>query len=443
MAVAQAGSGWVAPKSVVCLFRMPLPVNTHRPAWNIRLVIVCMTALSVALPIAWISLSKVLLVLAALGSVALGLRHPHSGTALSRLQTPKVVLAVLLLFSLSLIWTDANLNVALAALVKHGKLLTIVLLVFLIRSRQEARLALMVFAFGQALLLCMSWLLALGVPNPWIPTSAAKYVVFSSYLDQSIIFASAAAVWWHLRHDLMWPRWVGSFFAAAALINTLLLLPGRTGYAVAAALVSLAVMWAVPKRLRLVALALTPAILLLGLYIGSATVQERLARVVDEGQHYGSQALTESSSGWRLNAWKRSLQAIQENPLAGHGIGSWTQTIKRLEGPAAESVFGKGNASNPHQEYLLWGVELGVGGIIALLLLMGSIGRDAMNFNTSICRATLSVLVAMAVACLFNSTLYDGLIGDFFCTSLGLLLALGARQAALDLRPDGTTRIAS
>lgn len=406
---------------------MPLSEATSRSIWSLRLVIVCLTALSVALPIAWISLAKVLLVLAGLVCLVSNHLHQRSDHGLNQLRTPWAVLGILLLFSLSLLWTEADLGLGLLALVKHGKLLTVLLLVFLIRTQQEARMAIMTFAAGQTLLLLASWLLAAGASNPWAVTSAGKYVVFSSYLDQSIIFATAAAVFWHLRTERLWPQWLGSFLAAAALINTLLLLAGRTGYAVAVALISLGTMWATPKRLRLVVLAFTPAIVVLGLYVGSATVQDRLTKVVDEGQSYGTQTLTESSSGWRLNAWKRSLQAIQESPYIGHGIGSWTQTVKRLEGPTADAVFGKGEASNPHEEYLLWGVELGVGGILALLFFMGAVVRDAMKFSDAVSRATLSALAALAVACLFNSTLYDGLIGDFFCTVLGLLLALGIR----------------
>jgi hypothetical protein len=34
------------------------------------------------------------------------------------------------------------------------------------------------------------------------------------------------------------------------------------------------------------------------------------------------------------------------------------------------------------------------------------------------------------VACLFNASIYDALIGDFFCVSIGLLLALGLSKPA-------------
>ena len=77
---------------------------------------------------------------------------------------------------------------------------------------------------------------------------ATKYVVFSTYLDQSIMFAAAAAVFWHLRHEGLWPRWAGICAMLLALTNVLLLLEGRTGYLVALTTLSLGLMWAVRFR---------------------------------------------------------------------------------------------------------------------------------------------------------------------------------------------------
>jgi len=54
-------------------------------------------------------------------------------------------------------------------------------------------------------------------------------------------------------------------------------------------------------------------------------------------------------------------------------------------------------------------------------------------------RALQSTLVALAVACLFNSTLYDGLIGDFFCVLIGLLLALGLSKPATQTPSEAAT----
>ncbi len=408
------------------------------PLWNVRLVVVCLAALSVSLPIAWISLAKVLLFV--LGLVYLVASHwtRHRDTALQRLWTTYAVLGSLVVFAFSLLWTDADMESALYSLVKHAKLMGILLVVYFVRTVHEARMGLLFYAGGQGFLLLSSWLMFLGVPIPWVGDVYTKYVVFSTYLDQSIMFAAAAAVFWHMRHEGLWPRGLGIGAALLALANALLLLEGRTGYLVASTTLTLGLVWAMPRRFRLAALVVTPLFVLLGLFMVSAQVQERVSKLVSESVNYSKsqQVASQDSSGWRLNAWRRSLQAIDAKPLTGHGVGAWTPAVKQFEdSTTATRLFGEGNHSNPHQEYLLWGVELGVGGLILLVALMACMARDALRFQDSIQRATLSVLAAMAVACMFNSTLYDDWIGDFFCITLGLLLAAGARSTPHTQRP--------
>jgi O-antigen ligase len=398
---------------------------------NIRLFVVCLAALSISLPIAWISLAKVLLFAVGLVYLIASLWTRSSDPALRQLWTTRVVLGILIVFALSLLWTEANTESALYSYVKHAKLLAILLVVSFIRTQREARLCLLFYAGGQGFLLLSSWLIFTGIPVPWAADTATKYVVFSTYLDQSIMFATMAAVFWHLRCEGMWPKWIGIAAAILALSNALLLLEGRTGYLVALTSMSLAVMWAMPKRFRLTALAVTPLAVLLSLTFMSAQVHERVTKIYNESVNYSKsqQVAAADSSGWRLNAWRRSVQAIATNPMKGHGVGAWTPAIKEFEdGNTATLLYGEGNHSNPHQEYLLWGVELGVVGLLLLIALMLCIMRDALRFPIAIQRATLSVLAALAIACLFNSTLYDDWIGDFFCISLGLLLAAGARN---------------
>lgn len=52
---------------------------------------------------------------------------------------------------------------------------------------------------------------------------------------------------------------------------------------------------------------------------------------------------------------------------------------------------------------------------------LGSVAK----YGKPYARATQSALLALAVACLFNSSIDDALIGNFFCVLMGLLLALG------------------
>jgi O-antigen ligase len=411
-------------------------MTSPRSVVNFRLLLICFVAASISLPMAWVSTSKVLLFFSGLAYLVHSYVTKRDDTNVHSLWMPKLVLAILLVFSASLMWTEADMGIGVMALLKHSKLISLVFLVLIIRTAREARIGLLAFACGQIFLLLSSWLLAVGVPIGWTTNPTGKYVVFSTYLDQSIIFATMAGVFWHLRADTLWPRWLAVLVALAALVNVFLLLEGRTGYAVALTVLTLATMWMMPQRLRLATLIATPIIVLLALFMASAQVKERVSKIVEESQNYASQVDSASSSGWRLNAWHRSLQALQTSPILGHGVGSWAVTVKQLQGSNAEQVFGPGQASNPHQEYLLWGVELGVGGIVLLLALFLGVIRDTRNFSPSVQRAILSTLAAMAVACLFNSTLYDDLMGDYFCVVLGLLLALG-----LQTRPDSPSAI--
>lgn len=395
-----------------------------------RLALVCLAAVSVSLPMAWISLAKVLVVVAA-GAwwCAAALRRQSAFG--SRWWTPRAVLLAVGALALSSLWTNASNADTITILSRHAKLLEVILLAVLIRNAREARIAVVALVFGQAFLLLSSWALRLGIHVPWQADSATANVVFSTYLDQSIMFATTASVLWHLRKEGLWPAWLGTLLAVLALANSLLVLEGRSGYLVALSAIALAAMWAMPQRWRFATLIATPVLALAALALGSTQVQERVSKIFAESQHFAqTQQVGESdSSGWRLNAWKRSAQAFAQKPLLGHGIGGWAPAVKELEGARADAIFGAGNASNPHQEYLLWSVELGLIGLALLLGVLASLCRDALQFPVPSARALLSVVAAVSVACLFNSSLYDDLMGDYLVVTMGLLWALGVRQS--------------
>lgn len=392
-----------------------------------------MAAASVGLSMAIISLSKLLLFLCGLAILMFAQREPKTGKRLNQAYTPVAVLLTLLAFSASLFWTVAPLADALGSLAKYGKLLAIVLMMVLIRDRREAMYALGAFVVAQLLLVASSWMLFVHLPVPWATSNMAltEYAVFSSYLDQGIISSVFAAICWHFRSLApgRFGRHLAIFLALTSFGNVFFVLSGRSGHIVAIALLSVAIMWELPKRYRS-AVILLPFLLVLVLSISSTKVRERLTQVSTEVQSYSNEVQPTTSSGVRLGLWRRSIQSIVQHPFAGSGVGSWSSEYNRLErknNPAHKDIDGNWN---PHQEYLLWGVQLGVPGIIILCGLMLAVLRDTMGMEKSYARATQSALLALAIACLFNSSIYDALIGDFFCVLLGLLLALGSTRFA-------------
>lgn len=395
---------------------------------NFRLVVVCTMAASVGLSMAIISLSKLVLFLFALVFSIVALATSGKTAGFKNSYTTIAVLGALAAFTLSLTWTVAPPADAVGSLAKYGKLLLPLLIMILIHDRREALYALGAFGAAQLLLLFSSWALFLGVPIPWASSNMAltQYAVFSSYLDQGIMSAVFAALCWHLREAVpgRFGRQTAVVIALVALANVFFVLNGRSGHAVAIALLSLAIMWELPKKYR-AAVVVLPFLIALGLFVSSTKVRDRLTQVAHEVQSYSAKGESTTSSGIRLAFWRRALEVVKDKPLLGAGIGSWSTEYNRLEklqNPAHINIEGNGN---PHQEYLLWGVQLGIPGIVLLLALMGTVLRDAWRMEKNHARATLSVLAGLAVACLFNSSLYDALIGDFFCVCLGLLLSAG------------------
>lgn len=393
-------------------------------------------AASVPISVAATSLSKLLVLLTGAAAVAVA---ALSGARLSELKsmwTPRVVLLMLAALTLSLTYTSAPWDAAITDIGKYAKLLVIVLIPVLIRSAREARIAVSVCVASMVFVMLSSWLLAMGITPPWVIKAwrSSQATVFSSYLDQSLMTVGLAAMCWHLR--LRFPGrkgpWLAIALAMLATVNVLFLLPGRTGHLAMIAVISLGLFWALPRAMRLWAV-LAPVVLLALAMLASPQLGERFALIITETRAYQASDDRASSSAERLNFWQRSVQAIAERPLTGFGVGSWNREFQRLEGGSPPERVA--HVRNPHQEFLLWGVQLGLGGIALLVALLGTLVKDAAHFAPPARHAAKSLVAVTAVACLFNSALFDAFIGDYFCLALGLLLAYGLQTSNPPAQP--------
>ena len=396
-----------------------------------RAGVACLAALSAGLSIAIISLSKVLMVVSALVVLLRGEQKLTEKAALHGLWTYRLVLLVLFAFAFSLLWTSAPMSDALGAMGKYGKFLVIPALLILIRTQREAAWVLSAFLGGQIFLLASSWLLYFQVPLIWATSNMAtsRYAVFSSYLDQGIMSGTVAAIFWHLRTLALSRllRFVAIGLSLLALGNTLIIFVGRTGYLVAAAMVSLAFLWALPRRYRFAAILMPPLVILLSV-LSFEKVAQRFAFTKAEISAYSAGSGSATSTDNRLDFWRGSVEAIVQKPFTGAGVGSWTTEYNRIEALKHPGHKDLNPGGNPHQEFLLWGVQLGVGGIVLLLAFLSAVVLDFLKMDTPVARAGQSVVLALAVSCLFNSSIFDAYIGDFFCLSIGVLLAYGVRS---------------
>lgn len=403
---------------------------------NARVAVVSLAAASAGLPLAAMSLGKLFLFLAVLFVLLRNKHKPVGPVSWQALWTPKLIVLILAAFACSLWWTTGPFDQAMEALGKYGKFLMIPALLILIRSRQEATLVLMIFLGFQVFLLLSTWLLYFQVPVAWASGKQAKdyFAVFSSYLDQSIMSAVVAAIFWHLKS--LAPNRALFYGAIAvsllALGSVFFVFVGRTGQLVGLTMIALAVFWALPRRYRLASIAIPPLIAMLAFSLGA--IPERFLTARSEVSSYVDKPAAITSTGVRLYFWKTSLEAMAQKPLAGSGVGSWTTEYNRIESLKNADFEAFKAASNPHQEFLLWGVQLGVGGVVLLLAFLGAVMKDLLKMDAFIARSGQSALAALVVSCLFNSSLYDANIGSFFCLTLGVLLACGVHGVTLSKR---------
>jgi O-antigen ligase len=390
---------------------------------------VYLTAAMIPFSLAATNLFKLLMVLFTLIALGVDLARHERLPVLRQLRTPAVAVLMLAALAVSLAYTTAPLHDALHELNKYSKLLLIPLALVLLRQRREAVLALGCYVVAESFVVLTSYLLTMGLDLPWVIKPLAVRIVvgtaYSSYLDQSIMTAGLAALAWHLRHEFpgrFGPR-IAIGLVLLCAVNVLLLLPGRSAQVALLVAMAMALFWAVPRRARPAAV-LLPLLVALSVTALSTHFKDRVAAVLTESVAYSHGDRTPTSSGIRLGFWYRSLQAIAEQPLTGFGVGSWNGVYKRLEAGGVSPEFAE--VRNPHQEYLLWGVQLGVGGIALFLAYLLALLRDAVRFPRDIRHATRTFVTMFAVVCLFNSALFDALIGDYFCLIPGLLLALGS-----------------
>lgn len=375
------------------------------------------------------NLFKLLMVLFALVTLGIAVSSRTPLPQFSRLRTPVMVAVMLAAMTLSLLYTSAPMDEALHDLNKYSKLLLIPLVLVLVRSRPEALFALGLYVCAETFVLLTSYLLSMGWEVPWVlkPLGVRQSVgtVYSSYLDQSMMTAGLAALAWHLRRDFPgrfgMPIAIGVVVLAA--VNVLLLLPGRSAQVALLVAMALALFWETPPRGRPVAV-LMPLLLVAAVMSLSPHFRGRVTMVATESVAYMHGNREPTSSGTRLNLWQRSIEGLEERPWWGHGVGSWPQVYGRLERSESNPMFAK-NVRNPHEEYLLWGVQWGLGGIAMLLAFEVLLLRDISRFRADVRHASYSMVAIFAVVCLFNSALFDALIGDYFCLLFGVLLALG------------------
>jgi len=321
---------------------------------------------------------------------------------------------------LGMLWAEAPLSERLSGLESFVKLLVIPLLLVQFQRSDLGLRVVAGFLASCTLLLAVSWMLWLFPSLPRGSRHGLPGVPVKDYIVQSGEFLLCAFAVTHLAVSA-WSqqrRLLAAALAGLALLflaNPVFVISSRTS------LVVLPVMLGVLAVQRLswkgsLTLLFAGAVLATAAWASSPFLRYRTLSAIEEVTRYHSEE-AETSAGYRLEFWKKSIEFVAQAPVIGHGTGS-TESLFR--GAATGTGISAAFTDNPHNQTLIIAVQLGLIGV-ALLYAMWLAHALLFRCGDWPCWIGLGIVAQTVVSALFNSQLFYFTPGWIYVFGVGVL----------------------
>lgn len=328
--------------------------------------------------------------------------------------------ALLLLAAAGMAWSLGSPKETLRYFEKYAGLFLSLCLFTLPFDRSLRQTALRGFACAAFVTALVSFGFKFGiVPAAWFPERLpSNPSVFKLHITHGFFVAIGAYFLMIEAMNATDRRWrLG--FALAALITAAnaLVIEGRTGYLVLAALFAYLFIQRFRWRGALLSILLLATGVLVAQQFPESAAMRRMTTGIEELKTWqrGEKVEESSSMGVRMQFATTSLNLISAHPLLGVGTGGFEVAYR--------AVTPEGNviSNNPHNQYLLTTVQFGFVGLAVLLTLFAVLWRVSDRFEFTDRLLAHGVLLAYLVGNLFNSFLYDHSEARFFAWAIGLI----------------------
>lgn len=279
-------------------------------------------------------------------------------------------------------------------------------------------------AFSAAMLFTLASVYAgIWLDLPWSVTHnkgwGVDHTVFKDYISQGVMM-SFFVVLSLQRAIAVTSKGRCILWAAIALLGILSithLSGGRTGYlSLGAALLVFSLM-SVPSRWRISAF--VGLVLATALMVGtSPQLRGRVAQALAEAEHHSAHDF--SSIGQRLYFWRRAAGLIEERPVLGWGTGAYHRQFCRV---ADDQGWCGAGRFHPHNQFLFFGVEYGLVGLLAFLFYLARPIRHAVQQDRPQKAMILSFMAIFVMGSMTHGSLWLSTENHFFTFMLALLMA--------------------
>ncbi len=319
-------------------------------------------------------------------------------------------LALLVMLVLGVVYSSATLAQALNTLRSYRELLYIPLLLTAFSEQQWQRRGYYAFLTAMGLTLILSYCKLFGWPPLGPPEQ--EYTVFKGRIAHGLLMAYAIYLWAeHFMQQGRW-RWLWGILVVLGLVNLLLMIGGRTGYFVFFFLIVL-FMYRHWRWRGLFASGLVVVGLVLVASYTSDPFRARMGEMVSDLKDPEAPKVTPGRL--RLEFYTNTLALIMRHPAIGGGTGSFIP-----EYAALAKERGLYPTHNPHSEFLLITTQVGLVGLVLLLILGYCQWRMSYGLSPEFTGAAQGLVVTMAVGSLFNSLLLDFTEGHFYAFLTGI-----------------------
>jgi O-antigen ligase len=345
-------------------------------------------------------------------------------------------IALFLLALIGTLWSDAAWGARLYAVSPAAKLLALPLLFYHFERSERGLAVFIAFLASCALMVPMSWIVALHPTLSLKPAAeAARGIFVKNYIDQSQEFALCAVALAYpiitlLQARKIWPALLLGAVSLSFVATMAFVIVSRT------ALVTMPIMLAVFGLLHLkwrtnLMILCSAAVVAVIAWASSPQLQWTVTTFTRDYQLYKEQGIP-TSIGERLEFWRKSLGFFADAPVIGHGTGStrglFEQAATGPAGFASSQVIG-----NPHNQTLNVAVQWGTVGVVVLyamwlshLLLFRGAGPAPW--------IGLLVVVQNIFTSLFNSHIFDFHEGWMYVLGVGVAGGMVLKARASDPR---------
>jgi O-antigen ligase len=336
---------------------------------------------------------------------------------------------LVMLAAIGMLWADLPWAERFGGLSPFLKLLFIPLLLYHFQRSDKGQSVLFGFLVSCGLLLCISWAMLAGMP--WFLPIRWEGVPAKDYISQSamlticalIILRFAHNTWQDNRRALAIAMLVLAFGFVA---NVFYVSTSRTAL-VAIPILLFVLGYRLLSWRGAIGLVAVTILLAAAAWPSATFMRQRVMSFFNEVQSFEPTA-TATSAGLRLEAWRKSVGMLQDEPVVGHGTGSIKEQFNRAA--VGQTGMAGWRPANPHNQFFAVGIQLGFVGIVLLLCMW--VAHLAFFLSRSFASLIgLLVVIQNIIGSLFNSHLFDFTHGWGYVIGVGLAGGIVLKESAL------------